>query len=450
MKSLQLYKDENSLLRSKTRLSEAKELRKDVKFPIVLPDNGYVTKIIILDAHEKVLHMKTETTLNYLRTRFWIIRGRRTVKGVLNKCVTCKLVQGQTLMPRPLPNLPSYRVCSEYPFESTGLDHAGPLWVKDIFSGNNDMYKSYILLLTCATTRCVHLDLTPDMSASSLILALRRFFARKGYPRQIISDNFKSYKSAPVKKFTRSNHIDWIYILDRSPNWGGFYERLVKIVKDSLHKVVKNAKLNFDELNTFLHEIESMMNSRPLTYISDDNMEPITPYHLLHGRNIASSYGHNLLNQREMNENEIMVKRVQYVRLLIEKYWCRFYHEYTVALRERTLYDKTKRNCTPLEKGDIVIIKEDRVTPRGKWKRGYVEELLVGRDKITRGARLSVITIGVKKTIMRPLIKLIPLEVDKTHEIQEKDNPDTEIDNDMPPRREAFLRGQMIQRTKKV
>ena len=118
--------------------------------------------------------------------------------------------------------------------------------------------------------------------------------------------------------------------------------------------------------------------------------------------------------------------------------------------RERTLYDKTKRNCTPLEKGDIVIIKEDRVTPRGKWKRGYVEELLVGRDKITRGARLSVITNGVKKTIMRPLIKLIPLEVDKTHEIQEKDNPDTEIDNDMPPRREAFLRGQMIQRTKKV
>ena len=101
------------------------------------------------------------------------------------------------------------------------------------------------------------------MNECSLILALRRFFARKGIPREILSDNFKTFKSAEVKKFTRSFHIKWNYILDKSPNWGGFYERLVKIVKDSLHNVIHNAKLNFEELNTILVEIESMMNSRP-------------------------------------------------------------------------------------------------------------------------------------------------------------------------------------------
>ena len=79
-----------------------------------------------------------------------------------------------------------------------------------------------------------------------------------------------------MKKFVRLKRINWKFILDRSPWWGGFYERLVKVVKDALRKVVKNAKLNYDELMTILIEIESMINSRPLTYLSDDNMEAIT------------------------------------------------------------------------------------------------------------------------------------------------------------------------------
>ena len=73
-----------------------------------------------------------------------------------------------------------------------------------------------------------------------------------------------------MKKFLRNNKTDWKFILDRSPWWDGFYERLVKVVKDSLHEVVKNARLNYDELIAVLIEIESMSNSRPLTYLSGE------------------------------------------------------------------------------------------------------------------------------------------------------------------------------------
>ena len=87
----------------------------------------------------------------------------------------------------------------------------------------------YTLLFTCATTRCLHLELTPDMSAPTLIIAMRQFLARKRFPETFIFDNFKSFK------FLRNNKIEWKFILDRSTWWGGFYERLVKVVKDSLY-----------------------------------------------------------------------------------------------------------------------------------------------------------------------------------------------------------------------
>ena len=93
-----------------------------------------------------------------------------------------RVYQGRTLKPRPLANLPSYRICSEYPFQTTGIDSAGPLLVKEIYTVDSQMYKCYILLFTCATSRTVQLELTPGTSSQTLIRAVKRFFSRKGFP----------------------------------------------------------------------------------------------------------------------------------------------------------------------------------------------------------------------------------------------------------------------------
>ena len=63
--------------------------------------------------------------------------------------------------------------------------------------------------------------------------------------------------------------IFWKFILERSPWWGGFYEQLISIVKSSLKKVHWKAYLSYLELYTELTEIKNVMNSRPLTYLSD-------------------------------------------------------------------------------------------------------------------------------------------------------------------------------------
>ena len=62
--------------------------------------------------------------------------------------------------------------------------------------------------------------------------------------------------------------------------------------KYTLHKIVGRVPLTFDELNTLLVEIESVINSRPFTYIYDDTewvTYPLTPSQLFYDRNVTLS-----------------------------------------------------------------------------------------------------------------------------------------------------------------
>ena len=68
--SLNIYKDQHNLFRSQTSLAEANNLPELVKFPIVLASDSHISKIIILDAHESVLHCRVDSTLNQVRSHF--------------------------------------------------------------------------------------------------------------------------------------------------------------------------------------------------------------------------------------------------------------------------------------------------------------------------------------------------------------------------------------------
>ena len=69
----------------------------DTKYPILLPRDHYLTKLIVLGAHEKVYHNKVKDTLNELRSKFWIVRGRQLVKKVIHRCFLCKKLEGETI-----------------------------------------------------------------------------------------------------------------------------------------------------------------------------------------------------------------------------------------------------------------------------------------------------------------------------------------------------------------
>ena len=283
------------LLVCKGRL-ENSDLEVGQKFPIILPKEHKLTELIVLDCHKKVHHCKVGSTLAELRSRFWVTKGRQFVKKLLSACFVCKKLEGKPFESPPEAALPYFRVTEAPPFSCVGVDFAGPLMVKE---ENGLMRKCYIVLFSCCVTRAVHVELVRDLVTTTFLNCFRKFCARRGTPRMVISDNGKTFKAAnrvlhkllsekPIDEMFVARHILWKFNLERTPWWGGHFERMIGTIKRCLRKVLGNARLSFDELSTVLAEVESTINSRPLTYSYEEIGEKVlTPSHLILGRRLS-------------------------------------------------------------------------------------------------------------------------------------------------------------------
>ncbi|XP_055543215.1 uncharacterized protein LOC129728784 [Wyeomyia smithii] len=89
--------------------------------------------------------------------------------------------------------LASIRIIPSRPFSVTGVDYAGPFYLKPIHKRAAPA-KAYLCLFICFATKAVHLELVSDLSTPGFLLALRRFIARRG--RHIHSDNGKNFEGA--------------------------------------------------------------------------------------------------------------------------------------------------------------------------------------------------------------------------------------------------------------
>ena len=128
---------------------------------MVLPSDNELVKRLITERHLLASHAGTQFVLNNLRQQFWILRGRKTVRGVLTKCVRCRRFTAKSV-DTPAPPLPEDRVRDALIFEVTGVDVAGPMYLK----GGG---KTWILLFTCAVYRAVHLELITSVSTPEFV-----------------------------------------------------------------------------------------------------------------------------------------------------------------------------------------------------------------------------------------------------------------------------------------
>ena len=218
--------------------------------------------------------------------------------------------------------LPDFCLSEDFAFTRVGVDYAGPLYVKDIYSPSKDMHKSHMALYTCASSRAIHLDLVPDNTTQSFVKSFKRFIGRRGTPSFLISDNGKTFKGPELRNFIALKKIKWRFIVEKSPWWGGFYERMVRCVKRCLKKVLSNARLTYEELLTLLIQIEGVLNSRPLTYVSHKGDEPLTPSHLVIGRRILSVPPVSQDNG-ETQTGKDAIKRDKYLKTVLEHFWKR-------------------------------------------------------------------------------------------------------------------------------
>ena len=186
-------------------------------------------------------------------------------------------------------------------------------------------------------------------------------------------------------------------------------------MKRCLRKVIGQARFSWDELLTAMVEAEGVINSRPLSYVSmDDLEEPLTPSHLLTGRRLLSLPDHLCCSPEEEVydvEPQLLTKRMRHLNRSLKQFWKRWQKEYLLELRESHRHHRGSANLSQVSVGDIVIV-HSTDQPRGFWKLGRVKELLVGHDGEVQGAVLRVAGKGRQATVLRrPIQLLYPLEV---------------------------------------
>ena len=417
---------QDQILVCKGRL-ENSDLSTEAKYPIILPKSHRLTELLVFECHKNVKHLKTAATLTEFRSRFWVTKGRQFVKKLLKQCFLCRKHDGKPYHEPPSAPLPKFRVSEAPPFTHVGVDFAGPLYTK---GDQGMMNKCYIVLFSCCVTRALHLELIHDLTALNFIHVLRKFCARRGTPNLIVSDNAKTFKSTvkvlkkihdnqQVQDFLVNKRIRWLFNLERASWWGGHFERMVGSVKRCLKKVLGSAKLSFIELEVVLFEVENTLNSRPLTYNHEElGEEPLTPSHLLHGRRL-SHLSSGVYFESDFENHDKLSKRFSYLTLKLSHFWKRWRGEYLSGLREtHRLQDREPVEIKP---GDIVLVGDEN-KKRGFWKMGIVDELIVGKDGHTRGAKVRMHGAGKPDYLNRPLQKLYPLElsVRNVNEEQEK------------------------------
>ena len=426
-----LFLDETGMWRCGGRLTNA-DLPYSTKHPVLLPKDHPLTALIMKDAHGRVQHNGVKETLTKLRIKYWIIRGRSLVKSIVHYCVLCRRFEGTPCHAPPPPPLPTFRVREGPAFSYTGVDFSGPLYIRTTNPAQGN--KVWICLYTCCVTRAVHLDIVPDLSTETFIRCIKRFAARRGLPRKFISDNGKTFKAAAkrikavfsqevVQTYLSGLGVEWTFNIEKAPWWGGVFERMVKSTKRCLRKMIGQAKLSLDELQTAVIEVESIINSRPLSYVSSNDLEePLTPSHLLIGRRVLS-LPDNLSHDGELNDKDFEVnpaqlnRRMKHLNNTLNHFWRRWRDEYLVGLRESHRQNKKEASSqSPISAGNVVVV-HDESLPRGFWKLAKVESVITGQDGKVRGATIRLPTKNRQPTLLRrPLQLLYPLEVHSQEE----------------------------------
>lgn len=401
---VELKKDEEGILRCIGRVPSYR--------PVFLPRDCKLAALIVQQAHEQMLHGGVSTTMCHVREKFWIPKLRSLTKKVIRNCNVCKRYWKKPVSTScaSVSALPVFRAELSDPFAVIGVDFAGPVYYK---IRKSTTAKAYIALFTCASTRAVHLKLCRDLSATEFQRALKEFVARRGCPQTIVSDNGKTFvatgkwlsvlkKNHSLANYLGALSITWKFNLARAPWWGGFFERLIGIMKRSLSKVIGRSLLTFQELEEVLLDTETSMNNRPLLYQGEEFEQPVlTPNTLLRGKPTPI-----LEEDLEKIGEENVTKRMRFLLKCKEHLRKRFMKEYVHALEERQ-----QRSTGSIEKipniGAVVLLKGEAKN-KALWKLGRVLGKVIGKDGTVRGLKVKQ---GNGYIVERPLQLVCNLEI---------------------------------------
>ncbi|CAL9694528.1 unnamed protein product [Knipowitschia caucasica] len=242
-------------------------------------------------------------------------------------------------------------------------------------------------------------------------MSFRRFVARRGTPFEVISDhgtNFvggereiqRAFKelALPLQELLASRKVHFRRNPPHAPHFGGVWEREVRAIKTTLRVILGSQSITEEVLRTVLTEVEEILNSRPLGYLSSSpaDPEPVTPNLLLMGRLEAA------LPQAVYTDTRLLgTKRWWHSQVLADQFWNSFIKHYLPTLQSRQKWKVEQPNLT----ANTVVMIVDPLLPRASWPVGTVTKILPSSDGRVRVAEVKI----KEKSFIRPVNRLVPL-----------------------------------------
>ena len=409
------FLDSSGVLRAGGRLFNA-SIPYNNKHPILLPSDSHFTTIIIDHFHRMYLHPGPSILQAVIQLEYWVPSLRRLVRKRVFSCSRCYRLKAKAFIPK-MADLPPQRVRATIKaFMKTGLDFAGPFYMKESLRRKSAVYKVYFCIFVCMVTKAIHIEVVSSLSADGFLAALDRFVSLRGHPTDMYSDcgsNFVAaarklkewfnwYTSEQTQKEIGEKitvrRITWHFNPPHAPHFGGIWEAGVKSAKSLMIRTVGDVALTFEELATLTAKISAVLNSRPISPLSNDPSETdyLSPGHFLIGEAPLAIPEPSLLDVT-MNR----LDRWQIVKQMTQHFWHRWHLEYLSTLQKRNKWTKDSIN---LKEGDLVFLKEDN-QPILHWARGRITGLVRGRDGNVRVAYVKTAT----STFTRPIAKLVPV-----------------------------------------
>ncbi|CAB0004530.1 unnamed protein product [Nesidiocoris tenuis] len=296
------------------------------------------------------------------------------------------------------------------------VDYAGPFNVSIAGLRGNRTMKCYICLFVCFATKAVHIETATDLSTPAFLAAYRRFVSRRGLPSDVWSDNGTNFEGAAnefkrlqsllkddshrnvFSNETSKNGTTWHFIPPSAPHFGGLWEAGVKAAKRLLKVTLRTLVPTLQEFITLTTQIESVLNSRPITAFSTspDDMKVLTPGHFLVFRPLNAAPVDVTLTDRTA-----LRSRWETCQHAFNCLWKRWQQEYLADQQKQTKWLTPGRAA---KVGDVVILMEDNLPPL-QWEVGRITELFPGPDGQSRVADVKT-PRGIFRRTVR---KLCPL-----------------------------------------